>query len=322
MAYLIGIDEAGYGPALGPLVVCGCVFRVPDELAEPEADLWAPLAPAVVRAGRCRADQLRIADSKLVHQGRERLKRLETSVLGACPVDLPTDLPTVAGSFGIAPEHLADGEPWHADGLPQLPLEADAGRVAALREIFDAACRHCGITLHAVFGAVAQPWRFNRMVRASDNKAAVLWQLSAELLERALAATADAGEPTAAVMDKQGGRNYYGPLLVRTFPMTMVDVLAESSRESRYRMTTRGRAVDVTLREGADKASLPAALASMVAKYLREVFMHAFNRWWAVRAAEVAPTSGYWSDYPRWARQMAPLLAQLELPEERYVRCR
>ena len=30
MTYLIGTDEAGYGPNLGPLVISATVWRVPD----------------------------------------------------------------------------------------------------------------------------------------------------------------------------------------------------------------------------------------------------------------------------------------------------
>ena len=32
MAYLIGTDEAGYGPNLGPLVISATVWEVPDDV--------------------------------------------------------------------------------------------------------------------------------------------------------------------------------------------------------------------------------------------------------------------------------------------------
>ena len=38
MTILAGIDEAGFGPLLGPLVVSSCVFSVAETSVE--ADLW------------------------------------------------------------------------------------------------------------------------------------------------------------------------------------------------------------------------------------------------------------------------------------------
>ena len=42
-----GIDEAGYGPLLGPLVVSAALFRVPSD---DDLDLWDALSPVVSRA--------------------------------------------------------------------------------------------------------------------------------------------------------------------------------------------------------------------------------------------------------------------------------
>ena len=32
MGLIIGVDEAGYGPNLGPLAVCATAWRIPSEL--------------------------------------------------------------------------------------------------------------------------------------------------------------------------------------------------------------------------------------------------------------------------------------------------
>ena len=40
MAYLIGIDEAGYGPFLGPLCIGATYWEISDELFQEDVDLY------------------------------------------------------------------------------------------------------------------------------------------------------------------------------------------------------------------------------------------------------------------------------------------
>ena len=80
MAWIIGIDEAGYGPNLGPFVMTSVACRAPDHCHD--ANLWHLLRP-VVRQG-CEADegQLFLDDSKLVYTARG-LVGLERGILAS-----------------------------------------------------------------------------------------------------------------------------------------------------------------------------------------------------------------------------------------------
>jgi ribonuclease HII len=62
MTILMGIDEAGLGPILGPLAVSAAVFRVSDE--DLDTSLWSLLAPQVSRKVSRKRRALAVADSK------------------------------------------------------------------------------------------------------------------------------------------------------------------------------------------------------------------------------------------------------------------
>src|SRR6056297_1118080 len=77
MAYLIGTDEAGYGPNLGPLVISATVWKTPGPL---RCDLYE-LLQCVVRPDQPRSpSQLAIGDSKQLYQARGSLAELERAV--------------------------------------------------------------------------------------------------------------------------------------------------------------------------------------------------------------------------------------------------
>ena len=65
MPWIVGIDEAGYGPNLGPLVMTAVVAEAPDERPP---DLWNDLSATVCRAGGD-AQRLWVDDSKAIWHG-------------------------------------------------------------------------------------------------------------------------------------------------------------------------------------------------------------------------------------------------------------
>lgn len=58
---------------------------------------------------------------------------------------------------------------------------------------------------------------------------------------------------------------------------------------------------------------LPAALASMASKYLRELAMGALNDFWGKRLPGLQPTAGYPRDAKRFSADIAGVLAQLNI---------
>lgn len=82
MPYLVGMDEAGYGPNLGPLAIAATVWHVDG--TQPR-DLYETLALGVTRdTAEARAtNRLAIADSKELYQPQRGMADLERGVLAS-----------------------------------------------------------------------------------------------------------------------------------------------------------------------------------------------------------------------------------------------
>ena len=74
MPWRVGLDEAGYGPNLGPLVMASSACHVP---ADGPPCLWKALRPAVRKDRHKDNGRLLIDDSKKVNQGPGGLAKLE-----------------------------------------------------------------------------------------------------------------------------------------------------------------------------------------------------------------------------------------------------
>jgi len=288
---LIGIDEAGYGPLLGPLVVAGAAFRA-DDGATPE-DVAARLKRALRRAG------LVVGDSKRLYGVSRDLEVLELPLLAFLATTLarPTRFDEVLAAVGVDPR-VRSAAPWYAEEFAAYPRRALVEGIASAADRLRAALDAAGVEFVGLAADVVDERRFNAAC-GDGNKADALFHVSTGVCDR-LASLRRPGEPLAVVFDRHGGRRYYAPLLQRRWPAALASPLVETATRSDYRLHFEGAPVFVRFEVEADGAFVHVGLASMLAKYLREAFMEMFNAYFARLLPDVAPTAGYYEDGRRW----------------------
>lgn len=305
---LAGIDEAGYGPMLGPLCVGLAGFRV----SEPEIDLRAALAGAVCDAPGDRAGRVAIADSKAIHGvpgsrggGLVGLGRGVSAAGHAAGVAIAsTDLEWFAG-VGVSGNGIGDGPRWYAgDALP-VPWSGASAVVGG--SMLGRAALRCGVTVLPPRLAVVYERAFNDIIARSGNKGATTLHAIGALLPELRAWSG--GCAVRLVCDRLGGRKRYAGVLSELLGVE-VGVIAEDDAASVYAASVDGGAWEISFRVSGESAWLPTALASMTAKLARELSMARFNRWWGVLRPEVKPTAGYVTDARRWLAEMGDTIGE------------
>jgi len=307
----VGIDEAGYGPNLGPLVMASVTAEGPAN--RPPA-LWDDLATTVARAGDP-GNRLWVDDSKAVYRAGLGLDRLEAGAIAAT-VASGRGSPTTVGEWlaALGSGSLAEVElrphwlPGDAD--PAVPSPGSKARVEAAlaaRPFVGAPWR-----IVDVRAVVVGPALFNSRLAATGSKAHVHFEAFARLLRAAWDAT---GPETITVVnsDKHGGRHYYLGPLTGAFPELWIDRGPEGPDLSRYLLRGDDRRLTLTLRPRADAGNGLVALASMIAKAVRERWMEAFNACWVARVPGLRPSAGYPTDARRFREAIGPEAQRLGL---------
>jgi len=319
VSYLIGTDEAGYGPPLGPLVVAGTVWEISDEDREPaDVDLYDRLRQCVCRRPRRSAQapprRLPVADSKALYNPARGLGQLEQGVLVALSLLGQTPTNWHEAWDMLCPHGADEGDvaPWHADYEATLPLAASPADIERLARKLRSGCERAGIRLRAIGGRAIFPERFNQLLDEYGNKSDALSAISLDLLSDMMVPLA--GGRVSVICDKHGGRNHYAPIVQHYFPEWLVEVRREGAIESSYTFGREPMRTMISFRCRAERA-MPVALASMAAKYLRELAMRAFNDYWCRQMPELRPTAGYAQDARRFKREIAELQTTLGIDD-------
>ncbi len=345
MGIYAGIDEAGYGPMFGPLTV-GCV--VMDVASDRQgAMLWDDLGSAVcrtlkerkVRGARSGGGRIAVNDSKKLHTKASGIKHLEMGVLSfarLCGWEARKEAGVESEKLKVKSGERECGGlgewlkmmgneatawlPWyemgsdgHDDGDDggALPSANDEGELAIQVNSLKRAMRSADVTMKDWRTAVVFEDRFNAMTAMTKSKAATSFTFVAKHLDFLWREFGQSAGGVRVVVDRQSGRQRYRELLASICPRASLQIEDESPHRSAYRLTEGDRVMVVSFEVEAEQHHMPVALASMSAKYTRELLMYRFQAYFQKYVPEVKPTAGYGQDAKRFWEEIGPRLAEL-----------
>ncbi len=314
---LVGVDEAGYGPSMGPLTIGATAWRVPSDfdanemtrLLEPEF-LPKPLKPD--------STHVPMGDSKKIHRGKLAVEGL---MLGARFLCFAAD--EIAGSdwesrvaeFAIEDWQRLAKIQWYgpqpslyAWQLDQTIPNQTAYFGAALAKLNLHSIELVGIRMRVI-----DEIEFNRQVDRTGNKSTLLSESSIGLVRAVITNFSNDGEVIEVYCDKHGGRNRYQSLLTFMFDQEWFGIEIESRDCSRYASMWSGHAMQIQFKVDGDSI-FPSAAASIIAKWTREEMMNRLNGFWQAKVKDgVASTAGYYVDAMRFAKDIERTASQLGL---------
>ena len=321
---VIGIDEAGLGPLLGPLTVGYCAFRLPQPITADalfSLNMWRELGFSRNPAQRKKRPV--VCDSKKMYSPAKGIAALEEETLGwihlaGHPCGDYAAFRTAMCPLAREKEAAYD---WYA-APPRFPLEASMERASLRAARLRRSLEDAGYALENFGVSPVLEGELNRLMKQAGNKA----RAEFDVIARILGPLWERHRHVAVLCDRQGGRTRYGRALLKEFPEAHVNVVHEAKEISSYELSI--PEVDgcprmfIAFIEKGDGNHLPIALASMGAKYLRELMMSQFNAWFHNYDAAIKPTAGYYQDGKRWLADTSELRHKIGVPDERIVRQR
>lgn len=274
---------------------------------------------------------LPLGDSKQLYQSGSGIGSLETGLLAMLCQSGPeqqaaSDVESIPENFCKLLRQVGDPlcfatdtakAPWY-ENLEHIPVPVAANGTEILR-LGQRAVKHleaCGIRFVGLTSRVVPEAEFNDLVEQLNSKGLVLSRLTLGLVSQIIS---DCRLPAEIFCDRQGGRKNYLPVLADTFPDYWFQEMRVSAERCSYRNTD--PAIDIHFSVGGDSFP-PTALASMLAKYLRERIMESFNSYWLKHVPGLKPTAGYPQDAKRFRTDVAEAVERSRLAEHTWWRCR
>ena len=248
---------------------------------------------------------------------------------------LSLTFPTLLLGLTFATKNPFPIPPWEKNGdislpvSPKFPLiESFLDDVDRVGQIF----QNAGIDLLGIKSRRIQPLEFNALLDQTGLKSDLLAEETLSLASRMVTpilnridrrfSEKEGKEPIFLLLlcDKLGGRNRYRDRLDRHFPSIQLRTITESRPLSVYR-SDRNVPVLMEVRfQAKGESNLRTALASIASKYLREISMIPFNRFWTSQIPDLKPTAGYPVDAKRFRTETETLRQSLSIPDKEFWR--
>ena len=319
MPIIAGIDEAGYGPRIGPLVLTTVVMELPAGCGH-ETDIWHLLKEAISDTIRKRGNRIVVNDSKKTFSQKSGLRILEETVLSFIwskrgRVTRFSDLLRLLSNHD---DDVFDKYPWYKGKDITLPVASNVPSILQFADLITKSIRLQNINLHAFKSIFLCVHEINREIRCDRNKALLLFNNSLQHLKEIFHCFGEQ-EPQV-LIDKHGGRNYYHQLLTKGFTGYTVNTISEGRCLSAYTILGEQKKMNVSFIEGADTKYFPTALASMFSKYIRELFIKLFNTFWQEKVKDIRPTAGYPEDAKRFLSEIYETRIKLGITDDILMR--
>lgn len=316
----MGVDEAGYGPNLGPLVVAASLWKAPGNCSEQQfSDALAQNFSTANWSPSCQ--HVPLGDSKKLYATRSGLATLEAGLLA-----MLFSIDASCTSLGQLIQHVVrpewidelNGLDWYAGYAEEpLPNTVELTEVQRLSQLALSMLAPVGIELIDLKAAIVCEPHFNQAVAKSGSKGELLSRTTLELVVQLLE---QCPATTQVFCDRQGGRKNYLPNLLAAMPDEWFTEMQISPARSSYQ-SCGARQLEIHFSVGGDSFP-PTALASMLAKYLRERLMQPLNAFWQGHLPQLRSTAGYPVDAQRFRAAIEPVAQRLQLSVGQWWRCK
>ncbi|UCD76632.1 MAG: hypothetical protein JSV91_06845, partial [Phycisphaerales bacterium] len=209
--------------------------------------------------------------------------------------------------------------PWY-DSVTALPVGQDAGELRIATGRLVRALAATGVRCEAVWCRIIDAEDLNNQAEKMGTKSAVNFRAIMRLVDQ-IRRRWDQAHPRI-IVDRQGGRTRYLRELQLAYPDAHLHILAETEALSRYRLEGGDAPLTLSFVRGAEERHFPVALASMAAKYVRELLMLRLNRYFRGFLPELKPTAGYVQDGRRYVRQIESVIRSEGLDRRCLLRSR